>query len=116
MRQTRKAMSSAGFFGLALLLASSDNVVGMTNTDTVDELDVGNPGTVVLGDSFAVEWESIGINRFDIELFAGSKCSGETATDLCGKDNGCGDSQGDHNVIVPESVGEGECEDTPLPS
>lgn len=115
MGQTRKAMSSAGFFGLALLLASSDNVVGM-NTDAVDELNVGNPGTVVLGDSFTVEWESIGSNRFDIALFADDKCSGKAATDLCGKDDGCGDSQGDHNVIVPESVGEGECEDTPLSS
>ncbi|CAM9761421.1 unnamed protein product [Ectocarpus sp. 8 AP-2014] len=90
---------------IALLGGKCDAMGGGT-----EELDVENPGAVVLGETFVLEWESVGQNYFDVELFTDSSDCGGSAepVDLCGKSAGCGDSKGDLNVVIPTSAGSGE--------
>ncbi|CAN0343007.1 unnamed protein product, partial [Ectocarpus sp. 12 AP-2014] len=90
---------------IALLGGKCDATGGGT-----EELDVENPGAVVLGETFVLEWESVGQNYFDVELFTDSSDCGGSAepVDLCGKSAGCGDSKGDLNVVIPTSAGSGE--------
>lgn len=98
--------SALATVGLAALLGAKSGALGQP-----DELDVYNPGSVVLGQSFTLEWESIGQNSFDVVLFAdSSSCSGSEPVDLCNESDGCGDSKGDLNIVIPVSAGEGERE------
>lgn len=99
--------SALAWLGVIALLGGKCDGSGDT-----EELDVENPGAVVLGETFVLEWESIGQNRFDVELFTDSSdCDGSgELVDLCGKSDGCGDSKGDLNVVVPTSAGSGERE------
>ncbi|CAM9884349.1 unnamed protein product [Scytosiphon promiscuus] len=97
----RPALASIGF---AALLGGKSGAQGQP-----DELNVYNPGSVVVDRSFTLEWESIGQNSFDVVLFAdSSSCSGSEPVDLCNESDGCGDSQGDLNLVIPASAGEGE--------
>lgn len=74
-------------------------------------LDVDNPRAVVLDRTFTLEWESVGENKFDVMLYPNSgSCDGNDPVDLCNKSDGCADSKGDLNVVVPVSVGSGERE------
>lgn len=90
----------------ALLLA------GRSGAQAQTELNVHNPRAVVLGRAFALEWDSVGMNKFDVKLYPNSdSCDGsDEPFDLCGKPDGCGDSKGDLNVVVPTEAGEGERE------
>lgn len=100
-----RTVKPAALVGLAALLGTNNGV------RAASKLDVDNPGAVVLDKTFTLTWESIGENRFDIMLYPNSgSCDGSDPVDLCGKDNGCADSKGDFNVVVPMSVGEGERE------
>lgn len=99
MKSTTASLALLGCLGLNL--AKQANAAG---------LDVQNPGDVVLGNQITIKWDSIGQNRFDIVLFADDFCEESQVADLCGKSNGCSDSAGDYNVVVPDSVGDGQCE------
>lgn len=96
--------------GLIALLGGKCDAMNMGGG--TDELDVENPGAVVLGETFVLEWESVGQKYFDVELFTDSSDCGGSAepVDLCGKSAGCGDSKGDLNVVIPTSAGSGERE------
>lgn len=100
-----RTIKPAAFAGLAALLGTQNGV------RATDKLDVVNPGAVVLDRAFTLEWGSIGEERFDVKLYPNSgSCEGSDPVDLCGKSNGCLDSKGDLNVVVPMSAGEGERE------
>lgn len=101
-----KPIKSVALAGLAALLA------GNSGADATSSLNVFHPGAVVLGRAFALEWESVGQDRFDVILYPNSgSCGGSgEPLDLCGKANGCADSQGDLNVVVPAEAGVGERE------
>lgn len=102
---TRSTIYSAAFaFGLLALAKRAENAAAQQN----DGLNVYNPGHVVLGDTLTVEWDGVGQNKFDLVMFEGSTCEGDYELDLCGQDEGCGDSKGDYNVIIPTSVTPGE--------
>ncbi|CAN0190743.1 unnamed protein product [Ectocarpus sp. 6 AP-2014] len=92
--------------GVIALLGGKCDAMG----SGTEELDVENPGAVVLGETFVLEWESVGQKYFDVELFTDSSDCGGSAepVDLCGKSAGCGDSKGDLNVVIPTSAGSGE--------
>lgn len=75
------------------------------------DLDVDNPGEVVLDKTFTLTWNSVGQNKFDVMLFPNSaSCDGSEPVDLCNESDGCGDSKGDLNIVVPMAVGAGERE------
>lgn len=97
--ETTSSVALLGYLGLNL--ATQASAAGIA---------VKNPGDVVIGDQITIKWESIGKNKFDIALFEGDYCEGTAVADLCGKSQGCGDSAGDYNVIVPLSVNDGQCE------
>lgn len=100
-----RTIKPAAFVGLAALLGTQSGV------RAADELDVDNPGAVMLGKAFTLEWASVGNNKFDVMLYPNSgSCGGGDPVDLCGKSDGCADSKGDLNVVVPMSAGEGERE------
>lgn len=100
-----RPIKSAALAGLAALLGTQSGARAQS------ELDVDNPGAVLLDKAFTLEWESVGQNRFDVKLYPNSgSCEGSDPVDLCNKSNGCADSKGDLNVVVPMSVGEGERE------
>lgn len=102
-----QTIKPAALLGLAVALFGAQNGVQATS-----KLDVDNPRAVVLDQTFTLEWESVGDNKFDVVLYpnSGSCDGGDDPVDLCGKKDGCGDSAGDLNVVVPMSVGEGERE------
>lgn len=104
-----RPMKSVALAGLATLLG------GNSGAEATSSLSVFDPGAVVLGRAFVLEWESVGLERFDIMLYPNSaSCDGSgEPLDLCGKSNGCADSQGDMNVVVPAEAGVGERESQP---
>eukprot|EP00752_Nemacystus_decipiens_P011709 g10390.t1 len=97
-----RTIKPAAFVGLAALF-------GHNSVQATSNLDVDNPGAVLLGKTFKLTWDSVGENRFDVMLYPNSgSCEGSDPVDLCNKSDGCHDSKGDLNVVVPSSVGEGE--------
>lgn len=98
----------SALFSLGISLLTRGRNQAATGSD-IFQLIVDNPGTVVVGEAFTVQWGSIGENTFDIGLFNNSACEGEHVHDLCSEDDGCSDSDGSFNAIVPTSLGEGTC-------
>lgn len=94
----------AALVGLAALLRTE-------SVRAQSSLEVHDPGAVMLDRTFPLKWESVGQNKFDVMLFPNSgSCDGSDPVDLCGQSEGCGDSQGDLNIVVPMSAGAGERE------
>lgn len=100
-----RAIKPAALVGLVALVGTQNSVRAQS------KLDVDSPGAVVLDQTFTLTWDSVGQNQFDIMLYPNSdSCDGSDPMDLCNQEDGCGDSQGDRNIIVPMSAGEGERE------
>lgn len=98
----------AGSLGLAALLGATQSGVYAEGS-----LDVQNPGSIVLGQTFTLEWAVSDDEHksYDVELFLDSaSCDGSSSLDLCNQADGCGDSQGDLNLVLPADAGEGERE------
>lgn len=99
----------AGSLGLAALLGAAQQ----SGVHAQSSLDVQNPGSLVLGNTFTLEWSVSDDEHhsYDVELFVGSdSCDGDSSLDLCNESDGCGDSMGDLNLVLPEEAGEGERE------
>lgn len=97
------------FASPATTSAASISLLGCLALGRAASLNVHNPGIVVLGEQWRLEWDSVGMAKFDIGLYKGGSCGGSKFQDLCGKATGCGDSTGDYNVVVPASVPAGKC-------
>lgn len=106
MKRTIKPVA-LGSLGLAALLGAQSGALAQS------DLDVDNPGAVVLDRTFTLEWAVSGDEHksYDVQLFPNSAtCDGTDPVDLCNESDGCGDSKGDLNLVVPMDAGEGERE------
>ncbi|CAM9205054.1 unnamed protein product [Ectocarpus sp. 12 AP-2014] len=79
----------------------------------VNALEVVSPAAgdmLVAASAYTVEWTGTGSGRFDIDLYyCGSVCMedecGDWVTALCPYgDDGCPDTQGDYDVVMPEPM------------